>query len=79
MYTLEEMKDWESPKENTPTCTLIACNKNYPGYPFKVGEIGLFLSCIPNMHGHCAVIDGIGRVHWALHNWDFKIVPKDEV
>jgi hypothetical protein len=31
------------------------------------------------MNGHCAVADSIGRVHWAMHNSDFGIVPEDKI
>ena len=77
MFTLEEMKSWKNPDEDTVTCTIVAFCKNHPGSPFKVGEFGLFLGNIPGMKGHCAISDGIGRVHWALHNYDFKVVPED--
>lgn len=46
-------------------------------YPFKTGDHVLIIE-IKNMPGHCAVIDGEGKIHWAYHTEHFTKLTEDE-
>jgi hypothetical protein len=76
---IDELKLYKKPDSSTKICTLLVCTVNSPYLPFKLGEHVLWLGEIPGMKGHCAVTDTIGRVHWALHNHDFGILPEDKI
>ena len=75
----EEIKNYIKPNRDTKMCTLLVCTSNSSYLPFKLGEHALWLGEIPGMQGHCAVADSIGRIHWALHNHDFGILPEDKI
>lgn len=46
---------------------------------FADGEPFLFLGEIPNMPGHCAVVDRQGHVLWGYHLDSFRLAEEDEV
>ena len=48
-------------------------------YPWKAGDIVLFLGEIKQMPGHCAVATHDGKVHWGYHTFDFTEPTEDEI
>ncbi|MFA5103541.1 MAG: hypothetical protein WC525_10380 [Candidatus Thermoplasmatota archaeon] len=42
-------------------------------------EAFLYLGDIPNMPGHCAVVDREGKVRWGVHPEDFREATEEEV
>jgi hypothetical protein len=50
---------------------FLRSNEYEENYPFKNGEILLFLGEIENCPGHCAVADKNGKVHWMYHTNNF--------
>ena len=48
-------------------------------YPFKPDGKYIFLGEIPNMPGHCVVVDHqTGRIHSGYHVENFVEIPEDE-
>lgn len=76
---LNEVSSYMKPNSSTKICTLLVCTVNLPYLPFKLGEHVLWLGEIPGMKGHCAVVDTIGRIHWAMHTNNFGIVPDEKI
>ena len=69
-------------KRKIKPCTLVRfiCPSDYQ-YPFKDGEILLFLGEItqsPGIGGHCVVANSKGKVFWAYHTSDFEAVKKED-
>jgi hypothetical protein len=54
-------------------------HKDYDSYPFKEGEVVLFMGEIEYMPGHCVVVKADGKVLWAYHTDDFIKLTEDEV
>ncbi len=51
----------------------------HSGYPFTRQGVYVFLGVIPNMPGHCVVIEHrTGRVYSGFHTEHFVEIPKDE-
>lgn len=48
-------------------------------FPFKNGDSLLFLGEIPNMPGHCAVVNRDGQVLWGYHLEDFRHPTDEEI
>jgi len=48
-------------------------------YPFRKDGLYVFLGEIPNMTGHCVVVDHkTGVVHSGYHTENFVEIPEDE-
>ena len=48
-------------------------------HPFKKTAVYVFLGEIPNVPGHCVVIDAkIGKVYSGYHTENFREIPPDE-
>lgn len=45
----------------------------------KMGNAFLYLGEIPNMKGHCAIVDRNGKTHWGWHIEDFRHPTEDEI
>jgi hypothetical protein len=51
----------------------------HSGYPFIPDRLYIFLGEIPNMPGHCIVIDhGDGTVHSGYHIENFSEISEEE-
>jgi hypothetical protein len=48
-------------------------------YPFKDGEVVLFMGYIGNMQGHVIVANKIGRVFWGYHPENFIACEDDDI
>lgn len=48
-------------------------------YPWKTGEIVVFMGEIKQMPGHCVIATHDGMVHWGYHTEDFVEPTEDEV
>ena len=49
-------------------------------YPFKQDTIFVFLGEIPDMEGHCIVIEkGSSEVHVGYHTENFHEIPKNDL
>ena len=46
---------------------------------FRPGEIVLYLGEVQHMRGHGAFVDREGRIQYALHTWNFRVIPQEEV
>ena len=54
--------------------------KFHTQYPFKPKQVLLFLGEIPNMEGHCVVMDHkSGELYSGYHVENFQEIPEDEV
>ena len=52
----------------------------HDGYPFNPQATYIFLGDIPNMMGHCVVMDSSdGKFFCMYHTDHFKEIPEDEV
>ena len=49
------------------------------GYPFKNGEMLLWLGGIPQMPGHCVVVNKNGKVLWGYHTDNFVEPDEDDI
>lgn len=47
-------------------------------YPWKKGDHLVYLGEIPNMEGHCVVVNWEGRVLWGYHTNNFRMLKDDE-
>ena len=48
-------------------------------YPFRAGAAYVFFGEIPNMHGHCVVVDqGSGRIYSGYHTDNFVELTEEE-
>lgn len=48
--------------------------------PFRTGEIFIFLGEIPNMSGHCVILNTkTHEIHYGYHTEDFVELTEDEV
>lgn len=47
-------------------------------YPFKDGELLLFLGEITNRPGHCVVANSKGKIWWGFHTENFVEEPQEE-
>jgi len=47
--------------------------------PFKKGKSYIFLGEIPNMPGHCVIVDAPTKVHFGYHTGDFVELSEEEV
>jgi hypothetical protein len=48
-------------------------------YPFKKGEVVLYLGEIRQMPGHVIVVKRNGQVFWGFHSENFRLATEDEV
>jgi len=48
-------------------------------YPWKIGEILLFMGEIKQMPGHCLVVNRAGKIYWGYHTDGFIEPSEDEV
>lgn len=49
-------------------------------YPFVENQVLLFLGEIPNMKGHCVVVDNkTGQLYSGYHTEDFRELTEEEV
>ena len=69
----------DKPRQNS----LVRFHLDSPGfwgdYPFTETGIYVFLGEIPNMPGHCVVLDHkTGRIYSGYHIENFKEIPEDE-
>ncbi len=47
--------------------------------PFRRNQIFIFIGEIPNMPGHCVVVDkSSGRTHAGYHTENFKEIPEEK-
>jgi hypothetical protein len=47
------------------------------GYPFKEGEIMLYLGEVVGMEGHCIVVNSSGKIFWGYHTENFSQFIED--
>jgi diadenosine tetraphosphate (Ap4A) HIT family hydrolase len=48
-------------------------------YPFEKKQVLLFMGEIPNMPGHCVVVDNAsGKLYSGYHTENFTEIPEDE-
>jgi hypothetical protein len=57
-------------------------NEYHSSYPFREGINYIFMGEIPNMPGHCIILDphtGRGKFHTGYHTENFREAREDEL
>jgi hypothetical protein len=48
-------------------------------FPFKDGDLVMFLGEIKQMPGHCVIANRLGKIYWGYHTSNFIEPNKDEI
>jgi hypothetical protein len=69
-----------SPRQYALVKFNICNGLDWKHYPFAERRNYVFLGNIPNMPGHCIVVDQhTGQIYTGYHTEDFKEIPEDEI
>jgi hypothetical protein len=78
---LSQFKEWEGQSPFKPMQLVKASQppKGYDQYPWKAGDILLYLGEIRQMPGHVAVVTRGGKIHWGYHDDNFEEPSEEDI